>query len=72
MLALSVPTEVDGMGVNMDVHEVVDNFTLDVVLHPVDQEASANVYNLDKGQVPVNQRGKSTAETESTTRDADT
>lgn len=35
-MALSVPTEVDGMGVYVDVHEVVDNFTLDVVLHSVD------------------------------------
>lgn len=53
-----MPTEVDGMGVYVDVHEVVDNFTLDVVLHPVDQETLADIYGLDKGQVPVDHSRK--------------
>lgn len=56
MMALSVPTEVDGVGVHVDVHEVVDDFTLDVVLHPVDQETSADIDDLNEGQVPVGQR----------------
>lgn len=68
-MALSVPTEVDGMGVYVDVHEVVDNFTLDVVLNSVDQETSADIYDLDKGQVPVDHRGTSTTESESTIGD---
>lgn len=65
-MALSVPTEVDGVGVYVDVHEVVDYFTLDVVLHPVDQETTANIYDLDEGQVPVGESEKSTFESEST------
>lgn len=71
MLALAVPTEVDGMGVYVDVHEVVDNFTLDVVLHPVDQETLADIYDLDKGQVPAEHMETSTTKSESTTRDLD-
>lgn len=47
-----MPTEVDGVGVHMDVHEVVHDFTLDVVLHPVDQETTSNVDDLDEGQIP--------------------
>ena len=35
VVALSVSTQVDGVRVHMDVHEVVDYFALDVVLHPV-------------------------------------
>lgn len=53
MVALSVPTQVDGVRVHMDVHEVVDNLTLDVVLHPVHQETSAHVHHLDERQVPA-------------------
>lgn len=52
-MALAVPAEVDGVGVHVDVHEVVDDFTLDVILHPVDQEAAADVDDLDEGQAPV-------------------
>lgn len=57
-MALSVPAEVDGVGVYVDVHEVVHYFTLDVVLHPVDQETAADVDDLDEGKVPVGQREK--------------
>lgn len=55
-MALSVSAEVDGVGVDVDVHEVVDYLTLNVILHPVDQETTANVDDLDEGQVPVRQR----------------
>lgn len=58
VLALSMPAEVNGMGVYMDVHEVVDDFTLDVVLHPVDQETAADVDDLNEGQVPGSQNEK--------------
>lgn len=58
VMALSVPTEVDGMGVYVDVHEVVDYFTLDVVLHPIDQETTADIDDLDEGQVPAGQSEK--------------
>lgn len=57
-MALSVPTEVDGVGVYVDVHEVVHYFTLDVVLHPVDQETTADIDDLDEGKVPVGQSEK--------------
>lgn len=58
MLALSVPAEVDGVGVYVDVHEVVHDFTLDVVLHPVDQETTADIDDLDEGEVPVAEEKK--------------
>lgn len=60
MLALPVATEVDGVRVHVDVHEVVDDFTLDVVLHPVDQETATNIYDLNEGQIPVGQSGERT------------
>lgn len=53
VMGLSVPTEVDGVGVDVDVHEVVHDFTLDVILHSVHQETAADVDDLDEGQVPV-------------------
>lgn len=51
-MGLSMPTEVDGVGVHVDVHQVVDDFALDVILHPVHQETTADVDNLDERQVP--------------------
>lgn len=59
-MALSVPAEVDGVGVYVDVHEVVDYFTLDVVLHPVDQKPTANVDDLNERQVPAGLEQKKT------------
>lgn len=53
VVALSVPTQVDRVRVHVDVHEVVDDLALDVVLHPVHQETSAHVHHLDKRQVPA-------------------
>lgn len=55
VMGLPMAAEVDGVGVYVDVHEVVDNFTLNVILHPVDEETAANVDDLDEGQVPVGQ-----------------
>lgn len=52
VVALSVPTQVDGVRVHVDVHEVVDDLALDVVLHPVDKEAASHVHHLDEGQFP--------------------
>lgn len=48
-----MPTKVDGVGVHMDVHQVVHYLTLDGILHLVHQEATANVNDLNEGQVPV-------------------
>lgn len=50
--ALAVPTQVDGSGLNVDVHQVVDDLTLDVILDPVDEETPTHVYHLDEGEVP--------------------
>lgn len=49
VVALSMPTQVDGVRVHVDVHEVVDNFTLNVVLHPVYQKTTTHVHHLDEG-----------------------
>lgn len=56
VMALSMATEIDRVGVYVDVHEVVDNLALDVVLHLVDQESTTNIDDLDEWQVPVGQR----------------
>lgn len=64
VMALSVSAEVDGVGVYVDVHEVVHDFTLDVVLHPVYQETAADVDDLDEWQAPVGQGKKRNTESE--------
>lgn len=46
--ALSMPTQVDGSGLDMDVHQVVDNLTLNVVLDVVDKVAPPHIYHFDK------------------------
>lgn len=48
-----MPTQVDGVGVHANVHEVVHNLTLDVVLHPVHKESLAHIHHFDKRQVPA-------------------
>lgn len=45
--------EVDGVRVHVDVHEIVHNLALDVVLHPVDQESAAHIHDLDEGEAPA-------------------
>lgn len=50
--ALPVPTQIDCSGLDVDVHQVVDNFTLDVVLDAVDKVTPPHVYHLDEGQIP--------------------
>lgn len=63
-MGLSVPTDVDGVGVYVDIHEVVHDFTLDVILHPINQETTAHIDDLDEGQVPVGQGEKRKTESE--------
>lgn len=53
VLALPVPAQVDGAGLHVDVHQVVHDAALDVVLDPVHQEPPAHVDHLDQGQVPA-------------------
>lgn len=50
--ALPVPTQIDCSGLDVDVHQVVDNLTLDVVLDAVDEVTPPHVYHLDEGQIP--------------------
>lgn len=45
-------TQVDGAWRDVDVHEVVDNPALYVVLDLVHQVPPAHVHNLDVGQIP--------------------
>lgn len=47
-----MPAEVDGAGCHMDVHEVINDATLDVVSHTVHHIALAHVHDLDVGQIP--------------------
>lgn len=51
-----MPADVDGVRVHVDVHEVVNDLALDVVLHSVDQEPATHINDLNEGQVPVEQR----------------
>ena len=52
-LALPVAAQVDGARRHVDVHQVVHDAALDVVLHAVHQVAAAHVEDLDVGQVPI-------------------
>lgn len=47
-----MPTQVDGSGLDVDVHQVVDNLTLDVILDPVDEVTPTHVYHFDEGKIP--------------------
>lgn len=49
--------QVDGTRLHVDVHQVVDDLALDVVLDAVDQEAAPDVDHFDEREVPVGQRG---------------
>ena len=62
VVTLSVAAQVDGVRVHVDVHQVVLDLALDVVLHPVHQETPAHVYHLDKRQVPAGGDGSWGAE----------
>lgn len=48
VVALTMSAQVDGVGVHMDVHEVVHNLTLDVVLDAVHQELTAYIHHFDE------------------------
>lgn len=52
VLTLAVSTQVDGAWLDMDVHQVVDDAALDVILDAVHEESAAHVDHLDKGQGP--------------------
>ena len=48
-----MPAQVDGAGLHVDVHQIVHDAALDVVLHPVHQEAPAHIDHLNQRQVPA-------------------
>lgn len=58
--ALTVATQVDGPRGDVDVHEVVDDPALNVVLDPVHQVSAAHVEDFNVRQVPAERRGKET------------
>lgn len=51
VLALAMSAQVDGTGLDVNVHKVVDNFTLDVILDPVYQESLPHVDHFNEGKV---------------------
>lgn len=51
-LTFAVPTQVNGAGLDMDVHQVVNDPALDVILDPVDQEPPTNVDDFDERKLP--------------------
>lgn len=55
---LAVSAQVDGAWLDVDVHQVVDDLALDVILDAVDEVAAPHVYHLDEREVPGG-RGKS-------------
>lgn len=56
--ALSVPTQVDGPWLHVDVHQVVDNFTLYVILDTIDEKTPTHIYHLDVGEIPGRKTNK--------------
>lgn len=51
-------TQVDGPRGDVDVHEVVDDPALNVVLDPVHQVSAAHVEDFNVRQVPAGRRGE--------------
>lgn len=51
-LTFAVAAQVDGARCDMNVHEVVDDPTLDVVQHPVDHVPLTNIHDFDVGKIP--------------------
>lgn len=58
MLALAVTAQINRPRLHVDVHQVVDDPTLDVVLNTVDQESATNVNHFDERQIPEDNQGK--------------
>lgn len=51
-LAFAVAAQVDGARRDMNVHEVIDDPTLDVVQHPVHHVPLTNIHDFDVGKIP--------------------
>lgn len=50
-LALTMSTKVDGAWLNMNIHKVIDYFTLDVILDTVNKEALAHIDHFNERMV---------------------
>lgn len=68
VVALAVAAQIDTVGVHTDVHEVVDNLALDVVLYAVHQETTAYVHHFNEGQISERQNGESGVHTHYTAK----
>lgn len=50
---LAVSAEVNGAGLDVDVHQVVDDSALDVILDPVHKEPPPHVDHFDQREIPT-------------------
>lgn len=50
--ALPVPTQVDGSGLDVDVHQVVNDLALNVILDAVDEKTATHIDYLDEWEIP--------------------
>ena len=50
-----MPTKVDGSGLDVDVHQVVDDLALDVILDAIDEVTPTHIDHLDEGEIPGGQ-----------------
>lgn len=51
-------TQINRARLHVDVHQVVDDPTLDVVLNAIDQESATDVNHFDERQISEKKRGK--------------
>lgn len=49
--------QIDGSWSDVDVHEVIHNTTLHVILDPVYEVSGSHIKDLNEGEVPMKQRG---------------
>lgn len=52
-----MPAQVNGAGLDVDIHEVVDDLALDIVLDFVHQKSLAHIYHLDERKIPGAEQG---------------
>lgn len=61
-ITLSMPAQVDGAGRDVDIHKVVNNSALYVVLNPVHQVPPPHIYDLNERKVPEHTKKQRTCE----------
>lgn len=50
-------TQIDGSRSDVDVHEVIHDTTLNVILDPVYEVPGSHVKDLNEGEVPTKEKG---------------